>query len=675
MPSVSIGGLGPVGVRAPSGFRALRGCAQVYVGVVTTAGFATLIAFVPLRVPNPLLFATLVIVACLTSAWKVTLPISVANGSTLSVSYAANLMTLLLLGPQAAVVASVAGVWTQCTYKAKEPYPAHRTLFSMATAVLSMAASGATFGALGGQVAPVDALLLARPLAAAIGVYFLVNTLLVAGAIAMSTRRSFVATWREDFLWSSASFMVAGSAGALAAVVIARGAAWEAAFLVAPVYLTYRTYELFVGRLDDERRHADESRALQQETMRALNQVREAEYARDQHLAREQAARAAAEQASRIKDEVLAVVSHELRTPLTSILGWSDMLRLGLLPDAAKPNAVQTIFDSASKQAQLIEDLLDVSRIAAGKLRLERDTVMLVEPLHAALQVVTPAADAKGVRIELDVDPAVGAVWGDAARLQQVLWNLLSNAVKFTPRGGRVSVRLRGSDDGAEIVVSDTGQGIAPEFLPRVFDAFRQEDGSTTRVQPGLGLGLSIVKSLVEAHGGTITAQSDGRDLGATFVVVLPTVVPAMDGRSAVSRPQRAATAAPVSLGGVTVLVVDDDEETREVVAAHLRCCEADVLTAPSAPRAFELLMDRRVDVLLADIAMPGEDGYSLIRRVRASAGPAAAVPAAALTAFAREEDRNRALEAGFQMHLTKPIDAQALAAAVTNLSSVRVSA
>ena len=695
MSAVSVGTLEPISARPASGFRVLPIAAQLYIAAVVAGGAATFVAFVPTTFPQPWLFATLLVTACLTSAWKVTLPLSVGNGSTLSVSYAANLMMLLLLGPQYAVVSAVAGVWTQCAYKVRERYPLHRTLFSMATATLTMACSGVVYNALGGHLAPVDAMPLARPLAGAIGTYFLVNTLLVAGAIALSARRSFLATWHEDFLWSGASFMVAGSAGALAAIVIARGDEWKAVFLVAPLYLTYRTYELFVGRLDDERRHTEQSLAMQQETMRALNQAREAEHAlaaekerlgralaemtelqqwRDRLLAREQAGRAVAEEASRIKDQFLAVVSHELRTPLNAILGWSDMLRRDMLSAPVRERAHQTIYDSARRQAQLIEDLLDVSRITSGKLRLERTSVDLAEPLHDALQVVEPGADAKGVHVHVDVDPAVGTVFGDASRLQQIIWNLLSNAVKFTPEGGAVYVRMRRTASSVELTVSDTGQGIAPEFLPRVFDAFRQEDASTTRVQAGLGLGLSIVKSLVEAHGGTIRVDSEGRGRGASFTVRLPIAAVSAEITKLLS-PATAPSAAlnPSSLRGLTVLVVDDDEGSRDVLAAHLQNCRAEVLTASSAAKGFDVLMQRHVDVLLADIGMPGEDGYSFIRRVRASNGQLAGIPAAALTAFAREEDQRQALDAGFQMHLTKPLDSLRLVTAVADLSRSRL--
>jgi len=435
---------------------------------------------------------------------------------------------------------------------------------------------------------------------------------------------------------------------------------------------------------------------LHQETVVALGQAREAERAlaaekerlastvaamtrleetRHNLLEREQAARASAEEANRLKDQFLAVVSHELRTPLNAILGWADMLRRRKLDEAARGRAVRTIFDSAKHQAQLVEDLLDVSRIISGKLRLERTEVDLRDVVREALQVVEPAADAKRIRVTVAADSPLGKVVGDAARLQQIAWNLLSNAVKFTPEGGTVDVRLRQVTHYVEMTVSDTGQGIAPHFLSAVFEAFRQGDGSTTRTHPGLGLGLSIVKNLVEAHGGTVAASSAGEGRGATFTVRLPLAVPSVDTDRRRAKEQAAAGSGMVSLDGLSVLIVDDDRQSRDVVAAHLQQCHAAVLTATSAAQAFDILQARRVDVLLADIGMPDEDGYSLIRRVRALAPPAvASIPAAALTAFARDEDRQMALQAGFQMHLPKPIDAESLVSAVARLSKLGVS-
>jgi signal transduction histidine kinase/CheY-like chemotaxis protein len=630
---------------ARPGLRTLPLPAQLYVAGVIALGAIVLVTFYPRAYPQPILFTLLLVAACLTSIWKVNLPISVTNGSTLSVSYAANLMSLLLLGPQHAVVIAAVGAWAQCTYKTKHVDPLHRSVFSTASAIITMAATGVVYGWLDGPKAPAAFSALPKPLVGAVATYFLVNTSLVAGAIAFSTRRTFMSTWGQDFLWSGASFMVAGSAGAFAAVIVARGEHWTAVLLIAPIYLTYRTYHLFVGRLDDEKRHKEEVQRL---------------------LEREQASRASAEEANRLKDQFLAVVSHELRTPLNAILGWADMLRRGTLQEAQRERACRTIYNSARRQAELIEDLLDVARITTGKLRLERNVVDLRDVVRDALQVVQPGADVKNIRVAVDSDPAFGAVYGDAARLQQIASNLLSNAVKFTPPGGAVHVRLTRAGESMQLAVTDTGQGIAPAFLPWVFEPFRQADGSTTRVHSGLGLGLSIVKNLVEAHGGTVTAESAGEGRGATFVVRLPVATPADS--NALLAGAAAGLPAP-TLEGVSVLVVDDDKESREMVAAHLQDSRADVLTAASAAHAFELLQRQHVDVLLADIGMPGEDGYSLIRRLRAIDAPRlATMPAAALTAFARDEDRHRALQAGFQMHLSKPIDAASLVAAVASL-------
>jgi signal transduction histidine kinase/ActR/RegA family two-component response regulator len=641
---------------------ALPIAAQLYVGTILAGGAGALAAFFPKSLPQPTLFAVLTLFACVTSLWKVNLPITPSSGSTLSVSYAANLMALLLLGPQQAVLVAIAGVWTQCTYKVKEAYPLYRTLFSVAAEVLTMVATGVVYQQLGGPTVPLHAAGLAKPLVGAIATYFVVNTGLVAGAIAVTTRRSFLTVWRDDFLWSGASFMVAGSAGAMAAVVVDRGEHWKAILLIAPIYLTYRTYELFVGRLEDNTRHMTEMRQLHQGTVDALTKARTAERA-------EQEARAAAERANRTKDEFLAVVSHELRTPLTSILGWADMLRRGRLEESRRERACQAIYDSARRQAKLIDDLLDVSRIMSGKLRLERTSVNINDVVDDAVQVVQPAADAKEVQISVAADPKVGAIHGDNARLQQVVSNLLSNALKFTPRGGSVIVQVTRSLDCVELQVRDSGQGIAPEFLSHVFEPFRQADGSTTRAHGGLGLGLSIVKRLVDAHHGTITATSEGVGRGASFIVRLPVnAAPTRSAYPAVMLSDSAHVESP-SLNGLAVLVVDDDEDSRFVVAEHLSSQGAIVIGAASAVEAYEALRHEQVDVLLADIAMPEEDGYTLIRRIRGGLVPAcAAIPAAALTAFAREDDRQLALSAGFQMHLVKPVDSDALIGAVARL-------
>jgi signal transduction histidine kinase/CheY-like chemotaxis protein len=682
------------GSRVP--WRMLPLVAQLYVVAVLLGGIACVTLFFPRTLPQPVLFVVLAAFACLTSVWKVNLPIPVTNGSTLSVSYAANLMSLLLLGPGHAVLIAVAGAWVQCRYKAKAPYPIYRTLFSGAAAAITMAATGVVHIWLGGTT-PIESFAPAKPFVGAIAVYFLVNTGLVAGAIAFSSRRSWIQTWRQDFLWSGASFMVAGSAGALSALVVQRGDGWKAVLLVAPIYLTYRTYELFAGRLEDQKRHTEEIQRLHSETMGALRQTRAAERAladekerlavalaemtrleelRNQLLEREQAARASAEDANRLKDQFLAIVSHELRTPLNSILGWADMLSKGHLEGPLRDRAVRGIGQGARRQARLIEDLLDVARIASGKMRLDRSLVDLRDVVRDALLVAQPAADEKGIRVAFDADHSLGRVYGDAARLQQVASNLISNALKFTPPGGAVHVRLRRSGNDIEMIVTDTGQGIVPEFLSSVFEVFRQADGSTTRMHSGLGLGLSIVKSLVEAHSGIVSVHSAGQDRGATFIVRLPIAVSDASSAAADATPVRRERSRDVpSLRGVTVLMVDDDQESREVVAAHLIECGAAVLTAASAREAFDLLQHQNVSVLLADIGMPEEDGYTLIRRIRAlSSTHVAAIPAAALTAFARDEDRAEALEAGFQLHLPKPVDAFSLATAVATLSRMQPS-
>jgi len=663
--------------------------AQAYVLSVIGAGAAAVVVWFPTSLPQPWLFVLLLATSCLTSLWKINLPIPLASGSTLSVSYAADLMALLLLGPEQALVIALAGVWTQCTVHVRRRYPWYRTLFSLAAEALTMAATGFAYGLLGGPVRPVELAPLARPLVGAIATYFFVNTGLVAAAIASTTDRGLRQVWFEDFSWSGASFMVAGTAGAAAAVVIARGEHWPAVLMIAPVYLTYKTYQVFVGRLEDRDRHTAEARRLHEETTNALSLAQQAEHAlaaekdllaatvaeltrlegvRQELLQRERAARESAEEGNRLKDQFLATVSHELRTPLNAILGWADMLRSKQIDDAIRDRATRSIYDNARQQARMIDELLDVARIVSGKLRLERAAIDLDHIVRSAVEVVEAAASAKNVSIVVESDGSSDAVFGDSARLQQIVWNLLSNAVKFSDEGGKIVVQLRRLPTHAQITVADEGIGIPAEFLPCVFEPFRQADASSTRRHGGLGLGLSIVRHLVEAHGGTITVSSGGENRGAKFTVKLPTRVGQSEQLAAGIPASTPASAADV-LRGVSVLVVDDDPESREVAAAHLVSRRARVLTAGSSQQAVEILQREHVDVILADIAMPEEDGYTFMKRVRSLGTKAARTPAAALTALAREEDRRRALEAGFQTHLVKPIDGESLVAAVTRLN------
>ena len=387
---------------------------------------------------------------------------------------------------------------------------------------------------------------------------------------------------------------------------------------------------------------------------------------REERLASERAARADAERANRMKDDFLNVASHELRTPLNAIVGWSSMLRRPGRTAAQLDKGLEVIDRNAKLQAQLISDLFDVSRITTGKIRVELQPVTLSAVVEAGVDALRAAATAKGVEIETAIAPLEATVRADAARLQQVVTNLLSNAVKFTPEGGRVAVSLAQRGDRAEIVVRDSGQGIDAAFLPHVFDRFRQADATTTRQHGGLGLGLAIVKHLVELHGGEVRADSAGEGAGATFTVMLP-----CEGLPISTRGPALSTGERISLRGVTVLVIDDMEDARELVRRLLEDHDASVESASSAAEALALLRRRAPHVLVSDISMPGMDGYELIRAVRrGEAEGARRVPAMAVTAFAREEDRDRALAAGYQAHLPKPIEAGALVAAVANLAA-----
>ena len=404
---------------------------------------------------------------------------------------------------------------------------------------------------------------------------------------------------------------------------------------------------------------------------------RAAEAEREKLLKREREARAESDRASRTKDVFLATLSHELRTPINAILGWTQLLRSGReVTGEDVKEGLEIIERNSRVQVKLIEDLLDMSRVVSGKLRLEVTWVDMREVIKAAVDTVMPAADAKEIRIEMEMD-GEGSIMGDAGRLQQVVWNLLSNAVKFTPRGGRVEVRLERVAAGVEIRVSDTGQGIKPEFLPHVFERFQQQDSSMSRRHGGLGLGLAIVRHLTELHGGWVRAESDGDGKGATFVVALPTNEASVrgaeeDGREALPEEQRAALGWP-GLGGVRVLVVDDEPDARELVRRVLERRGASVLVAGSGREAMERLAESRPTVMVVDIGMPDEDGYMFIKLVRALApGKGGLVPAVALTAFARPEDRHRVLQAGFQAHVAKPAEARDLALAVANLAGVR---
>jgi signal transduction histidine kinase/ActR/RegA family two-component response regulator len=404
------------------------------------------------------------------------------------------------------------------------------------------------------------------------------------------------------------------------------------------------------------------------EHARMVEQARHAASERKALLESERAARLEAERASQLKDEFLATLSHELRTPLSAILGWAQVLRRGGRDAQDLQRGLQTIERNARVQAQLIEDLLDVSRITSGKLLLEIEPVAPNALVEAAIETVRPAADAKGIAIERHFDQAPALVAGDPARLQQALWNLLSNAIKFTPQGGTVRVLTAGADGHVEITVADTGVGIKPEFMAHVFERFRQADASTTRRHGGLGLGLAIVKYLVEQHGGTVGAASGGEGQGASFTLRLP----AASAQALAPYFERQGGAGATAgrrgrdLSGVKVLVVDDEPDARELVKRILSDCRASVAAVGSAHEALRALADERPDLLVSDLGMADIDGFALLAQVRAlDAAAGATLPAIALTAFARPDDRVRALEAGFHAHIAKPVEPSELIAAV----------
>jgi PAS domain S-box-containing protein len=392
----------------------------------------------------------------------------------------------------------------------------------------------------------------------------------------------------------------------------------------------------------------------------------------------EQNARRNADLANRAKDDFLATVSHELRTPLNAILGWARMLRSGEMTAAKHDRALETIERNAITQAQLIDDLLDVSRIVSGKLRLDVQSVEMAHIVEHAIEAVRLASDARDIRIVTTLDDHAGPIMGDPHRLQQVVWNLLSNAIKFTPKGGRIHLAVRRVDSSLRVTVSDTGRGIAAEFLPHVFERFRQADGATTRAYGGLGLGLAISRHIVELHGGSIHVESKGEGLGTMFTVVLPVSPIRQETHGTASRLASVVGTEVFEirpeLQGLKVLVVDDEEDARELLAAVLEKCGSVVVMASNAADALEKIRHEKPDVLISDIGMPGEDGYALIRKVRAlQFVEGANIPAAALTAYARAEDRRKALDAGYMMHIPKPVEPAELVAVISNLTRFAV--
>jgi PAS domain S-box-containing protein len=408
---------------------------------------------------------------------------------------------------------------------------------------------------------------------------------------------------------------------------------------------------------------------------RDITGQKRAQAEREQLLASEQEARRQSEAANRMKDEFLATVSHELRTPLNAMLGWSRLLSGGSLDHETAARGLKSIEQNAKAQSQLIEDLLDVSRIISGKFRLKAQPLEIALVIEAAIDSVRPTADAKGVRLQVVLDPDAGPVSGDAGRLQQVVWNLLANAIKFTPKEGRVQVRLTQINSHIELEVSDTGQGIACEFLPYVFDRFRQADGSISRPHGGLGLGLAIVRHIVELHGGSVIADSPGKDQGATFTIRLPLMVAHTKARSEGRAHPRVDDEVALhfqssrTLDGVKILIVEDEPESLLLLSTMLTQSGAYIKTASSAEEGLAKVKEWRPDIIVSDIGLPGEDGYSFMKRVKTWTRQAGVwIPAVALTAYARTEDRMKALASGYQIHVPKPVEPAELITVLVSL-------
>jgi len=614
-------------------------------------------------------FLLLGLLVCVSSHVAVRIP---RVSGRITVSDTVIFLTLLLYGGAAAVLLSaLEGVYASLRIS-RRPLT---ILFNAAVLALSTFLTASTLRALFGQADLAGHDYSAYSLAAIFImalVQYVTNTGLIAAEKSMKLGESFWPTWKTYYLWTSVTYLAGASAASVTARLVQTVGFYAVLTTVPIIAIIYFTYLTYLKNIETSEAHVEE-------LSRYLRELKQSEAAREQILLREKAARAEAEAANRVKDEFLSTLSHELRTPLTSIIGWTSLMRAGQVRGEVQAQALETIERNARIQSRLIDDLLDLSRIISGKLLLEAREVDLSRVVSDAIDVVRPAANAKGIRLSYECEEGGQLIAGDAARLQQVAWNLLSNAVKFTPEGGAVGVRLGREGGCARLTVSDTGAGIPSEFLPHVFDRFRQADSATTRKHGGLGLGLAIVRHLAELHGGSVHAESLGAGLGSTFSVTFPLAQAAAcecaPGEAAVgAAPARLADrhgARVEALAGVRVLVVDDELDTRKLISTVIAQSGAEVTACASAEEALETLKSWRPHILMSDIGMPGADGYALIRRVRElPAERGGRTPAAALTAYARDEDRGRVLAAGYQLHIAKPFNPNELIAAVCDLQS-----
>src|SRR5215813_4645099 len=628
--------------------------ARGYMWSVVVAGWA-MIVFSASRLPwshLDLRFVALAVMVAISSQAAVRIP-RVSGRVTLGDTFL--FLTILLYGGEAAVLmAALEGVCATLPISRKP-----RTILLNAAVLAISTSLTATvlrifFGSPTEIVTASNSANLLGAICTMALVQYLTNTALIAVEKSYKINESVWQTWKKYYLWTSITCFAGASAAGIIAHLIHLFGFYAVLATVPIVAIIYFTYDIYLKNLQASDAQAVLAERHVEELSKYVADLRRSEEQRGQLLLREQRARAEAEAANRMKDEFLATLSHELRTPLTALLGWACLLSETTFPDDVANKAAKAIERNAKVQTQLINDLLDVSRIISGKLHLNVRPMDLSSVIEAAISVVRPAADARSIHLTYSHARVVRAISGDFERLQQVVWNLLSNAVKFTPEGGRIEVRLDYSDTHALLTVADNGRGIPSDFLPHVFDRFRQADSSTTRQFGGLGLGLAIVRHLAELHGGTVAAESEGVGKGATFSVTFPLLAVPAD-QLVLSNPET--IAGPQSLDGLRVLLVDDDAEARDIISTVISRTGAEVKSCTSAGEAFSNLVEWRPDVLISDIAMPDEDGYSFIGRVRKlPRDRGGETPAAALTAYARDEDRQQALAAGFQMHIAKPI-------------------
>jgi signal transduction histidine kinase len=608
-------------------------------------------------------FLLLALLVCIGSHGAVRIP---RVSGRITVSDTLIFLTLLLYGgPAAVMLSTLEGVYASLRISRKPITILFNAAVLALSTFLTAMALRALFGAADVATNDYSPTALVAVFVMAF-VQYAANTGLIAVEKSLKLGERFWPTWKTYYLWTSVTYLAgASTAGVTARLVHSVGfyAVLATLPIIAIIYFTYLTYL----------KNIEHSEAHVEELSRYLRELKMSEAEREKILLREKAARAEAEAANRLKDEFLSTLSHELRTPLTSIIGWTNLMRAGQVRGEVQAQALETIERNAKIQSRLIDDLLDLSRIISGKLLLETREVNLDTVISNSIEVVRPAANAKSIQLTYECEPGGKTISGDSARLQQVAWNLLSNAVKFTPEGGSVHVSLAREGARVKFSVQDTGRGIPAEFLPHVFDRFRQADSATTRSYGGLGLGLAIVRHLSELHGGEVRAESAGEDQGSTFSVTFPLAQTAEPCACQTGESLESVLSLnkPEGLTGVRVLVVDDEQDTRRLISTVIAQSGAEVTACASAGEALETLKTWRPHILMSDIGMPGEDGYALIKQVRALPPERGGrTPAAALTAYARDEDRGRALAAGYQLHIAKPFNPQELLAAISDLQS-----